>query len=203
MVTTNLMTEYIQRYDIQYLYHMTSIENLNSIIRNGLLSHNEAYRRGLIQVDISDSDVQGRRANRAIENIPLHEYVPLYFSPKNPMLCRRKELQDDIAILGIDSQLLLQTNVIFSDGNAAAGETRFYRGVQMLNQLRWDVIRAQYWNDFEDGKRIKCAEILVYPTVAPNRIKAVFCRSQKHSNIILAAIQGNDIIGRVDPDLYF
>jgi len=50
---------------------------------------------------------------------------------------------------------------------------------------------------------MKCAEILVYPTVAPNRIKAVFCRSQKHSNVILAAIQRTDIIGMVGPGLYF
>ena len=192
-----------QEYSIEYLYHMTYINNLTSIITNGLLSHNEAYRRGLIEVDISDPDVQDRRANRKIDEIPLHEYVPLYFSPRNPMLYRRKQHQDDIVILGIEPQLLLETNVIFSDGNAAAGETRFYRGAQMLNQLPWNVIWAQYWNDFEDGKRMKCAEILVYPTVAPNRIKAVFCRSQKHSNVILAAIQRTDIIGMVYPDLYF
>jgi len=194
----------LQQYGIEYLYHMTDINNLASIITNGLLSHNEAHKRSLIKVDISDPDVQDIRANRKIDNIiPLHEYVPLYFSPRNPMLFRRKQHQDDIVILGIDSQLLLETNVIFSDGNAAARRTKFYQGAQMLNQLSWNVIWAQYWKYFEDGKRIKCAEILVCPTVAPNRIKAVFCRSQKHGNIILAAIQETDIIGRVDPDLYF
>ncbi|ERT04841.1 hypothetical protein M595_5204 [Lyngbya aestuarii BL J] len=182
---------------------MTHINNLASIIRNGLLSHNEAYRRGLIQVDISEPDVQDRRADRTVDNILLHEYVPLYFSPRNPMLYKRIQYQDDIVILGIDPQLLLEANVIFSDGNAAARETRFYRGVQMLNQLPWNVIWAKYWNDSEDGKRIKCAEILVYPTVAPNKIKAIFCRSEKHRNSIVAAKQKTDIIGRVNPDLYF
>jgi hypothetical protein len=193
----------IQEYGIEYLYHMTDISNLNSIIKNGLLSHDEAYRKGLIKADISDPNVQDIRANEIIDEIPLHEYVPLYFSPRNPMLYRRKEDQDDIVILGIDSQILLEKNVIFSDGNAAARETRFYRGVEMLNQLPWDVIRAQYWTVFEDGKRMKCAEILVYPTVAPNRIKAIFCRSLKHRYVILSAIQRTNIIGMVDSDLYF
>lgn len=192
-----------QEYGIKYLYHMTYINNLTSIITNGLLSHNKAYERGLIEVDISNPDVQDRRANRTIDERPLHEYVPLYFSPRNPMLYSRKEHQEDIVIIGIDPQLLLETNVIFSDGNAAARETKFYRGVQMLNQLQWNIIWAKSWPDFEDGKRIKCAEILVYPTVAPNRIKTILYRSQKHSNVILAAIQGTDIIGMVDPDLYF
>lgn len=182
---------------------MTYVSNLTSIITNGLLSHNKAYERGLIQVDISNPDVQDRRANRIIHERPLHEYVPLYFSPRNPMLYSRKQHQEDIVIIGIDPQLLLETNVIFSDGNAAARETRFYCGVQMLNQLQWNIIWAKSWPDFEDGKRIKCAEILVYPTVAPNRIKAIFYRSHKHSNVILAAIQRTGIIGMVDPDLYF
>ncbi|MEA5516852.1 DarT ssDNA thymidine ADP-ribosyltransferase family protein, partial [Nodularia sp. UHCC 0506] len=96
-----------------------------------------------------------------------------------------------------------EPNVIFSDGNAAAGDTRFYRDTQMLNQLPWNIIWAKYWNDFEDGRRIKCAEILVHPKIAPNKIQAIFCCSQKHSNIIITAIQRTDIIGMVDPDLYF
>jgi len=192
-----------QEYGIKYLYHMTYISNLTSIITNGLLSHNKAYERGLIEVDISNPDVQDIRANLPIYERPLHEYVPLYFSPRNPMLYSRKEHQEDIVIIGIDPQLLLETNVIFSDGNAASKGTQFYRGVQMLNQLQWNIIRAKFWCDFEDGKRIKCAEVLVYPTVAPNRIKAIFYRSEKHSNAILATIQRTDIIGMVDPDLYF
>lgn len=134
----------LQEYGIEYLYHMTYINNLDSIIRNGLLSHNEAYRRGLIKADISHPDVQDRRANLRVDNIPLHEYVPLYFSPRNPMLYKRREIQEDIVILGIDPYLILEPNVIFSDGNAAAAETRFYRGIQMLDNLSWEVIWAKY-----------------------------------------------------------
>ncbi|MEA5516825.1 DarT ssDNA thymidine ADP-ribosyltransferase family protein, partial [Nodularia sp. UHCC 0506] len=96
----------LKEYGIKYLYHMTYINNLASIIRNGLLSHNEAYRRGLIAADISDPDVQDRRANLSVYNIPLHEYVPLYFSPRNPMLYKRREIQEDIVILGMESQIL-------------------------------------------------------------------------------------------------
>lgn len=193
----------LQEYGIDYLYHMTYINNLASIVKHGLLSHNEAYRRGLIEVDISDPDVQDRRSNRMIGNVSLHEYVPLYFSPRNPMLYRRNQYQDDIIILGLDAKLLFEKNVIFSDGNAASRETQFFRGAKMLNRLSWDIIWSQYWTDFEDGKRIKCAEILVYPAIQPSRIKVVFCRSQKHSNIILSAIQKTNIVGQVNPNLYF
>ncbi len=39
--------QYIQKYDIRFLYHMTDLVNLNSILTHGVLSHNEAHKRGL------------------------------------------------------------------------------------------------------------------------------------------------------------
>jgi hypothetical protein len=156
---------------------MTSINNLQSILEHGLLSHNEAHRLRIV-TDISDPTVQNLRRNWIINHIALHDYVPLYFSPRNPMLFRRRELQDSIIILGIDPTLLLHEKTIFSDGNAAASETKFYRGVSLLNQLSWNVINAKYWNDFEDGKRIKCAEILIYPKIHVNSIFKIFCYCQ-------------------------
>ncbi|MGC1393788.1 MAG: DUF4433 domain-containing protein [Coleofasciculaceae cyanobacterium] len=197
--------DYIQTHGIDYLYHMTYIDNLTSIINNGLLSHNEAYRQRLIETDISDPNVQDIRA-RTVDPFyerPLHEYVPLYFSPRNPMLYRRQDIQEDIVILGLEAQLLCEANILFTNGNAAASRTIFYRGTQMLDQLPWDSIRARSWIDIEDGRRIKCAEVLVYPKIEPNRIQKIFCYSNKHRETIIAAKQGTPIIGEVNRDLFF
>jgi ssDNA thymidine ADP-ribosyltransferase, DarT len=184
---------------------MTSIKNLASIIKNGLLSHNEAHRRNLVQADISDSDVQNLRLKIVdpIYQRQLHDYVPLYFSPRNPMLYRRKDLQEDIVILGIDPQILLEPNILFSDGNAAAKGTTFYRWIEMLARLDWAIINARNWVDFEDGKRIKCAEVLVYPRILPERILWIFCRSRKHRETIINIKQGTNIQGLVKPELFF
>jgi ssDNA thymidine ADP-ribosyltransferase, DarT len=196
---------YLERHGIDYLYHMTYIDNFASIIQNGLLSHNEAYRQGLIEADISDPNVQDIRANTVdpFYDRPLHDYVPLYFSPRNPMLYRRREIQEDIIILGLDPRLLSEPDIIFTDGNAAASETFFYTGISMLKQLPWNSIRARSWTDIEDGKRIKCAEVLVHSRIEPNRIQVVFCYSDKHRETIIIAKQGTLIIGRVNRDLYF
>lgn len=198
--------DYIQEHGIDYLYHMTYIDNLASIIENGLLSHNEAHRQKMIEADISDPDVQDIRASTKdpFHNRPLHEYVPLYFSPRNPMLYKRREIQEDIVILGLDPQILHEPNILFTDGNAAAIETCFYSDIQMLGQLPWKSIRARYWNDnVENGKRIKCAEVLVYPKIDPDRIQHIFCCSNKYRETIKAAKQGTPIKGRVNRDLYF
>jgi hypothetical protein len=197
--------QYLQTHGIDYLYHMTHINNLASIIENSLLSHNEAYRQGLIETDISDPNVQDIRANSVdpFYNRPLHEYVPLYFSPRNPMLYKRQEIQEDIVILGLDPRLLFEPDILFTDGNAAASGTTFYRATQMLDQLPWSSIRARNWTDIDDGRRIKCAEVLIYQRIEPSRIQMVFCSSNKHREAIITAKQGTSIIGRVNRDLYF
>ncbi|MFN8969687.1 MAG: DUF4433 domain-containing protein, partial [Pseudanabaena sp.] len=141
--------ENFREYGIDFLYHMTHISNLASIIRYGLLSHNVAHKLNLIQSDISDSDVQNIRAGLKdkIYNRSLHEYVPLYFSPRNPMLYRRKEIQEDIVILGLDPNLLFESKIVISDGNAAAGDTLFYGSTDSLHELKWEIVRAKFWND--------------------------------------------------------
>lgn len=58
-----------------------------------------------------------------------------------------------------------QDGVIFTDGNAANGPTNFFNDVSRLADLDWDCIRSDYWNDFPDGVRIRCAEVLVPDTV--------------------------------------
>lgn len=75
------------------------------------------------------------------------------FNPKNPMLFRRQELRDNLAILFFDRALLVQDGVIFTGGNAASGPTNFFNEVSRLADLDWACIWAEYWNDFEDGTR--------------------------------------------------
>lgn len=183
--------EYIHKYKIKYFYHMTAIDNLYSILKNGLLSHNQAHQDKLLNIDISDPEVQDIRADKIdpIFNRPLHDYVPLYFSPRNPMLYKRGEIQENVVILGISSSVLLYTNTIFSDGNASAQDTTFYQGATMLDNLNWDVINANSWSEFPDGRRIKCAEILVYPKVEVKDILIVFFYWGSQVNKIIPIIK--------------
>jgi len=127
----------IRKHNINYLYRIESIDNLSSVLEHGLLSYNRIHELGILNKDISDELVQERRHKKrdSIYNRPVHDYVPLYFSPKNIMLWVRKEMQKDIVFLGIDPQVLLESTTIFSDGNAASYDTKFYTGTEMLDKL--------------------------------------------------------------------
>ena len=190
------MINFLKARGVDYLYHMTHVDHLASILKNGLLSHNESYRQGKIKNDISDPQVQDKRSNKfdPINHRSLHEYVPLYFSPRNPMLSKRREIQEDIIILGLGIDLLFQPGTIFTDGNAASSMTKFYQDTNMLDQLPWDTIMAKYWNDIEDGRRIKCAEILIYPKVEVSKIEMLFCCSEKHRDVIIRANEESGVL---------
>jgi len=157
------------------LYHMTHIDNISSIISNGLLAH----ANGLKRVDISDPVVNARRARvEPIYGRAIHSYVPFYFNPKNAMLFRRKEIQDDIVILVFDKALISEYGAIFTDGNASSDGTYFSNNLTLLSSLPdWSILTAPRWKNFPDGKRKRMAEVLVPHTVGMNRLEKIVCNS--------------------------
>lgn len=194
----------LNKYQILYLYHMTHWSNLENILKNGLFSRNQA-QKGFLNIDIADKAVNIRRDRQEpIYNKSLHDYVPLYFNPKNPMLFKRKNMQNEIVILAIDRNVLLQANAIFTNGNAAAKITHFYREIDNLSQLYWKCIHAEHWNDFTDGKRIRCAEVLVYSRIDISAIKKIICNNFELQQIVSSQIEKyKNLIAEVNKNLYF
>ncbi len=201
----NRKADFLKSFGIEYLYHMTHKNNLQNILQNGLQSHNNARNNQLTQVDIADNQVNDRRARlEPIYSRSIHDYVPFYFNPKNPMLYRRSNLQNDIVILAIDKNLLYQQNILFTNGNAAANATSFFKNPEQLNQLNWCCINADYWNDIIDGKRIKCSEVLVYPNVATSSIKKIFCNNIGTKQFVESKINNHPNISvEIKANLYF
>lgn len=190
--------------EISYLYHMTHFSNLMGIIKNGILPKNKLPN---LVYDISNQDVQKRRDKlEYIYNRQIHDYVPFYFNPKNPMLYVRRGIQHEIIILAITKSLLKTEGTIFSDGNAASEHTHFYKGINNLNKLNWECIKAPYWNDFIDGRRIRCSEALVHNPVMPNSIEVIFCNNERLKVNIETILRNNHIFHIkviINRNLYF
>ena len=150
----------LDRHSVKFLYHMTHVDNLTNIAKTGLRSHNLAG--AFDPTDISDPDVQRRRQQvDPIFQRPLHDYVPLYFRARNPMLSVRRDQQSEIAVLYVNRSVMLRPGIVFTDGNAAASSTKFYSDLSDLDSLDWKCLDAEYWTQFEDGKRKRCAEALI------------------------------------------
>lgn len=168
---------HFQAYGINSFWHITHRHNIPTILEKGILSNKTAHG-DLSPIDISNSDVQKRRGRiEPFYNRAVHEYAPLYINAKNPMLYVRKDIQHELCIIEISLSVLKESNFVFTDGNAASQDTKFYKEPSELSALPWDVMKASYWTDFPDGKRKRCAEVLIYPKIGPEHILRVHCCS--------------------------
>ncbi|WP_026671436.1 DUF4433 domain-containing protein [Butyrivibrio sp. AD3002] len=147
------------------LYNIQAIDNVPSIMQRGLLSNEKASR--IDHVSIAMNEVQVRRDLVQVPNgLKLHQYANLYFDPRNPMLSRKRDQNEDICVLKVDSSILNLKGVILSDRNASSDYAAFYSVEAGLEILDFDLIYARYWTDdnyYEQcrKKSIKCAEALI------------------------------------------
>ena len=82
----------MNRADIKELYFITPIDNMASIFKHGLLSHNKIKASRLSHKSVAHGDVQKRREDKVIPGgkRKLHDYVNLYFNPRNSMMYSRE-----------------------------------------------------------------------------------------------------------------
>lgn len=165
--------------DIHELFFITDISNVTSIMRDGILSHNEARR--IHHRSIAEQGVQERRKNKRIPgtNKHLHDYANLYFDAHNPMLSARRDLNDSICVLRIAREVLSLEGVIVTDQNASR-DCWFKPVSEGLPLLKHSEIFAAFWINRDDPmeeyrmKGIKCAEVLVSQCVHPANILGAY-----------------------------
>jgi len=168
----------LEEYRINHLYYMAPMSNVPFILALGILSYNIA--KELPHKDVSLWSVQKRREKLIPgTNKKIHDYVPLYFSTHTPMqynITQGNKYSDpvinqkDLVFFEIDAVKIFELDgIVFTDGNAASKDTRFYYDISSLDELDWYIIRYVSDTYSKDYKRKKAAEVLV-----PNRVPTNF-----------------------------
>lgn len=135
------------------IFHITSIPNLQSIVKSKML-----YSNGLLQKkkidheNIAYQGAQGRRATKLVARPPggvIHDYVPFYFAPRSPMLmainggrvdgCGYR--QADIAHLASTVEDVIAANLpyVFYDYNATLIYATCYSDLRDLDKINWEL----------------------------------------------------------------
>lgn len=194
----------MNRSDVNELYYITHIDNLESILRYGILCYYKAKK--ILRKSIADPEIQERREKVVIPGgkHKLHDYANLYFNARNSMMYKRKDIHREICILRINPAILDKPNVIISDKNASSDYVRFYSPKE-LDKLDGALIFSNDWrnNDYYEYRKRKsatCAEVLVLGSVVPKFIIGahVSCRDTRQKVIKLLA---NNV--SINPKLFF
>ena len=138
------------------IYHITDVENLPSILRDGGL-HSDAVMAQRNPTVIGYSHIKERRLTQitvpCCSNRFVGEFVPFYFCPRSPMLFtinqgntgRPPGCQETIVHLvsSVGVAVGLGQAWAISDGNAGAFHTYFDSTLDALEGLDWPAIRAR------------------------------------------------------------
>ena len=169
----------MQKSDIRELYYITHIDNLPSILKRGIFSHERIVAKKVHTTPIYDVDVVSRRSRIiAPDKRSLCSYANLYFQPRNAMMYRVVHEKDpkNIAVVGVSKKVLNEQGIFITDGNAAHEATQFHypsRGLEVLRQ-QWSIIRNDWWNRDDGSKRKIMAECLIPGHVKPEYIQAIY-----------------------------
>jgi hypothetical protein len=194
--------------DIPELHLICLMEKVPSILRHGILSHQQAERLPKSATPpVDDPLVQLRRSNKQVPGAgPLHSFANLYFHARNPMMCRIQARREELAVLRVDRSILLQPNVVIADGNASSDYTSFHPSPDGLRILSRELVFAQDWRAPGDQirywkqKRARCAEALVRDRVPPELIEGAYVASaQAQARLAALAPQLNS---QVNADLF-
>ena len=198
-----------ERFSLPPAHHMTRVENLESIFKAGeIYSHNRMKTKGSHQ-SISNPDVQAARAKITIPvtGRPLHDYVPLYFGFKTPMVAVNKAIYESLLFILFSLDILETSGVVISDGNARSTQTKFtlFSSIDDLSLLDVQAVLGTKYAADSELKRKKQAELLVPDSLPIRKALIVLCFSENTRNTVsgLAQKHGISLAARVNKGWYF
>lgn len=196
----------MRREELAELHYITAIENVPSILSQGILSHRRASK--VKHQSVAKEEIQEIRKKVVVpRGRPLHEYANLYICARNPMLflILKQRRHEELCVLRISADVLGLSGVVIADQNAASDHVLFGASPGALSNVDGQLVFAEYWTHPGDQvqewrhKSIKCAEVLVPDRVAPNYIIGAYvsCEASRGTLLKIAPELTVDVSGRM------
>jgi hypothetical protein len=192
--------------DLIELHNITHIKNLPSILKDGILSHDQMKRTA--HESVAMQEIQDRRAAVVLPNgRRLHSYANLYFYARNKMMSKIRARHRELCVLRIDKSILLLGTAIVADQNASSKYVRFSAGVAGLRRMDKETVFAADWRhpgdqiaEWRHGSAM-CAEVLVPDVVPQNYIIGLYVSCDHTAQLVRAKFPDKDVL--VDGNLFF
>jgi hypothetical protein len=205
-----LQDEIGRRYQLFPANHMTHLSNFAAIVAAGGLSSYNRMRGGSY-FNLANEDVQAGRALITVPETgrPLHDYVPLYFAFKTPMVAVNQAHNESLLFLRFPLDLLAMGGVVITDGNARSRETRFqiYEQIDDLGFIDAKAVNTVKYAGIgkESIKRRKQAEILVPDFLPLGWMQDLICfNSSTQAQVLdISSKSGIKMSVIVNPGWYF
>ncbi|BDQ30604.1 Appr-1-p processing protein [Nitrosopumilus zosterae] len=190
----------------RYLFYITHIDNIPSMLQNGILSHNLIEQENLDYTPIYDREIVSNRKEKMVNGKSLWHFANLYFQPRNPMLYRvtMEKSPDVIAVVAVDKKILDTSNAFITDGNAASEPTKFYPNTnfKIIEKQISRITDLQWWTESNATKRQIMAECLVPERIPPEFIRAIYVSNHELADKIRQSVSSSVSV-IPEPSMFF
>lgn len=172
--TINNNTEF-KAHHIQELYYILPINNLENVMKHGILSHKRAAKFN--RTDISDKVCQNYRATKILERVDkkrktlsIHRHAVLYINPHNAMMYVKAH--ENICVVRIHKDILQRGDAVISTENASTRTVEFHTTTSYsLSPKSADYLvnSKSYFHDsfIQERKRVRQSEVLLPYEISP------------------------------------
>jgi hypothetical protein len=185
------------RDEVKELYYITHVDNVASILRHGILSHNEVKRRGLQHVSVAMAEIQERRRKQIPGGRLLHDHANLYFNARNPMMFKRTRDAavgpSHIVVIRVNADVLDLPGVVIADKNASSDYVLFHGARDGLALLDSALVWAEWWTDDDPIEQYRkraaiCAEVLVPDAVHTKLLVGAYVSCPETAAVVGACV---------------
>ena len=161
------------------LYHLTHIDNLDSIIENGLLSRNQAIQRGLLNKDIANHDIlENRQLNH------LDDYVLFHFSPYTAFdnAVRYEHGAENFVYITVYRRYAEENGFQIVPRHPLNGEFELCDYNEGMNIIDWETMERRM-NEIAPtnqgyAKEVKMAECISSEPILPQNFAYIYCNER-------------------------
>jgi len=167
--------------DGKLLYHLTALENIESILKYGL--HPRSALGNINIEDVADSEIIRSRGQHRLE-----DYVPFHFFVRNPFdyAVQRNHEDKEFVLIAIHRSLAQANNWKVIPRHPLAGE-----GYQILDYTQGmaaiDWAKMEHPRDYQNDRECKLvcmAECLSPTAVNSNAIFAIYVKNEHTANTV-------------------
>lgn len=156
--------------DGKLLYHLTELDNLESIVKTGLQSRRQLKQSQKDFVDVADPDIISER-----ELLRLDEHIPFHFHPYSAFdVAVKNNHAQDVMIYICISRIFARNNkfAVLPRHPLSADECILYSFDEGMAEIDWETL-MEVGNYTEDARNIKMAEALCSRTIFAKEFQSI------------------------------
>lgn len=165
--------------DGKLLYHLTHINNLDSIIENGLLSRNQVIQRGLLNQDIANHDILEIRGLNHLDNYVLFHFHP-YTAFDNAV--RGEYGAENFVYIVVYRSYAEYSNFQIIPRHPLNGEFELCDYNEGMNRIDWETMERKKKDfpptDWDYAKEVKMAECISCNPIPSQDFAYIFCNER-------------------------